>query len=308
MGLTAGILCLMDWSRLADALTGVSLAACLAAGLATALAQALTGLRWYVMIRGFATGSVLWHLRHYSLSLFLNAFTPANLGGDAYRLLSLRRSGNSGVEAAFLLLRERYFGLLGYCGFFMICLGLVLAGGGSMPAELIPASWAIGGAVLMLFFLSPLLSLAESLMGQSAPRSRKLLPLLGQARQAVAFPLNATLLACMALTVANTALWVLAGTLVARDLGIPVSFATIGMVAVLVELARWVPIAVQGIGLREGLYAVLLSLFGVAATDGFVIGGVLYMILSIVLMLSGALAAGLGVMAGPVTVPGRPRA
>jgi len=206
-----------------------------------------------VIIRHLATGSLLWHLRHYSLAAFLNTFTPANLGGDIYRLMALRHSGNSGLDAAFLLLRERYFGLLGYCGFFMICLGGMAAGGGAIPSEIVPASWVIGAAITVLTFLSPLLSLAEPVLRRSAPLLRRLLPLWPQARKAVAFPLDATFLACMALTVASTASWVFAGTLIARDLGVAVSYGAVGMVAMLVELARWIPVAVQGIGMREGL-------------------------------------------------------
>jgi uncharacterized protein (TIRG00374 family) len=294
--LLAAILYFMDWGKLRDAVGKLSLSTCLAAGFVTMLAQIITGLRWYVMIRRLSTGSFSWHLRHYSLACFLNSFTPANLGGDIYRLVALRRAGNSSLDAAFLLLRERYFGLLGYCSFFMICVAAIFAGGNIVPRNILNSSWAVGIVLLLMIFLAPLLRFFKPLLRANPWLNARLTPLLAQTRQAVGFPLDMTFLLCIALTLLNVACWALAATVICRDLGLGVSYWAVGVVAVLVELARWIPVSVQGIGVREGLYSVLLGLFGVPAATGFVVGAILYIVLSGVLALAGAFAVALGLI------------
>jgi uncharacterized protein (TIRG00374 family) len=290
------ILYIMDWGKLWDALAKLSVRACLTSGLVIAMAQIVNGLRWYIMIRRLSTRSFWWHLRHYAFAIFLNSFTPANIGGDLYRLVALRRSGRGTLEAASLLLRERYFGLFGYCCFFMICIAGLLVGGDGIPVDLTSSSWVIGGILLTLAFLSQILRVSERILRFIPSLRDRLIPLFARTRQAVAIPFDRRFVACLALTLLNVTCWALASMVVCRDLGIDVSYWAIGAVAVLVELARWIPISVQGIGVREGLYSVLLGLFGVSAANGFVAGGVLYIILGVVLILAGAVAAAVGLI------------
>jgi hypothetical protein len=92
--------------------------------------------------------------------------------------------------------------------------------------------------------------------------------------------------------------WVLAVAVVAKGLGLDVPFAVLGVVATLVEFARWLPISIQGIGVREGLYASLFVLFGYPAESGFALGTIAYLSLTAALLASGACAALLKVLPG----------
>ena len=65
--------------------------------------------------------------------------------------------------------------------------------------------------------------------------------------------------------------------------------AAIGMIAVLVELVRLVPITIQGIGVREAAYAYCFQIMGHAPENGFVVGAVAYALASLAVILIGVI-------------------
>jgi hypothetical protein len=73
--------------------------------------------------------------------------------------------------------------------------------------------------------------------------------------------------------------WVLTVQMVAHHLGLQVSWLLLGMIVVLVELIRLVPISVQGIGVREGAYAYLFAMIGESSENGFLVGTISYLAL-----------------------------
>ena len=61
----------------------------------------------------------------------------------------------------------------------------------------------------------------------------------------------------------------------------------VGAIAVLTELIRFVPISFQGIGLREGSFALFVGLAGGEPEAGFVVAGLAYLGMSVSLVLAG---------------------
>jgi hypothetical protein len=78
---------------------------------------------------------------------------------------------------------------------------------------------------------------------------------------------------------------------VARRLGFEIPWSLLLVVVTSVELVRIVPLTIQGIGVREGAFASLLGLFGHAPENGFVLGAVAYLALSVSLVVTGGLGA-----------------
>jgi hypothetical protein len=87
-------------------------------------------------------------------------------------------------------------------------------------------------------------------------------------------------------------LWILTVHMVAVDLGLHVSWLTLGMIVVLVELVRLLPVSIQGIGVREGAYAYLFSVIGESSEAGFVLGTVSYLALSLSVLMAGVVGFG----------------
>ena len=91
----------------------------------------------------------------------------------------------------------------------------------------------------------------------------------------------------MSLTFIGILLWVLSIQAVASGFGLVVPVLELAAVATLVELIRLVPVTVQGIGLREGAFAYLLSFFGHNLEQCYVVGLVAYLALSVSIVLCG---------------------
>ena len=93
-------------------------------------------------------------------------------------------------------------------------------------------------------------------------------------------------------------IWTTVIYLLAESAGSPVPFLVAGMIGVLVELVRQIPVSVQGIGVREASFAYLFGLIGHSPEEGFVVGAAAYLAIGLALCLAGALGA---------ILPARPR-
>ena len=93
-------------------------------------------------------------------------------------------------------------------------------------------------------------------------------------------------------SVLAVSIWVLTVQLVALAVDVRISWLTLGMIVVLVELVRLLPLSVQGIGVRESAYAYLFGMAGQSSEAGFVIGTVSYLALSLSILLAGAVGFG----------------
>ena len=78
--------------------------------------------------------------------------------------------------------------------------------------------------------------------------------------------------------------WILAVHVIAIDLNV----ITLGVIVVLVELVRLVPVTIQGIGVREVAFAYFAGIVGESPESGFVLGTVSYLALTFSILISGA--------------------
>lgn len=102
----------------------------------------------------------------------------------------------------------------------------------------------------------------------------------------------------MLFTFLGILLWVLSIHFIAAGFGLALPILQLMAVATLVELIRLVPITVQGIGLREGAFAYLLSFFGHNPEQCYVVGLAAYLALSISIVLCGPIGQ---IMTGATT-------
>jgi hypothetical protein len=100
-----------------------------------------------------------------------------------------------------------------------------------------------------------------------------------------------TLAKLLGLSLIALFLWILTAQIMAFDLRIDISYLLLGAVVILVELIRLIPITIQGVGLREGMYAYLFRIIGKSPEDGFVLGSVTYLALSLSLLCSGLIGS-----------------
>lgn len=289
---------LLDWRSLESIVRETSAASFAAAVAAILVSFIFLTLRWIRIVGSYVTVSYCEHWRVYFYASFLNSFTPANIGGDVYRAAALKghSSGLAGLVVA--LLRERLFGLLSFLVGYVLCIAAL----GMFDGEDL--------AHLDGFFLLALAPIIVSivLLGAGAPivrtlqkmrwiKSReRLAALAADLAQAMVLHSPGDFLILLGLSLLALAAWIGAVSIVAADLGLMLSLPLLGAIAILTELVRLVPISLQGIGLREASFSVLVGLAGGSVESGFVLGAWSYLALSLALLACWPIASAIGLV------------
>lgn len=318
IGASAGLLIaaafLVDWGELLTALRRFPVGLAAAGAAACALTLLLLTVRWWLMIRRFAPGGFLLHAGHFWMGTVAGLFTPAAIGADVYRVAVLRggvarrpdsrdpistdpiSTGpiSTGAAAAGVVLRERLIGLLGYCLFYLGCRAAAPAAPASLDAAAAVLAAAAAGLAAMLAAGPSLGRLLGRLLERQPPGARQTAIWGGRlAAMATAAGTGspAALAVSLGLTLAACAVWAAALGLFLAGLGERPGAAAVGMIAVLAELARWLPISIQGVGVREAAAAFGVERFGGDPAIGFAAGGLVYLLHAAVCALAGALGA-----------------
>jgi uncharacterized protein (TIRG00374 family) len=287
--LFAGAIYILDWRVVLRSLADID-----ARGFAVALSFVVAiyfvmGVRWFFLVRDVVPGGFRFHLRCYFTANFMNLFTPANLGGDAYRFLVLRVHATGAVRLVLALIRERVIGIVAYAMLYFVFLSWVAIvnrrgfGGGTVSFLLLGAALIIGLAFVWGIRRTPDI-------GRRFPIIRKyerFAKIIDTLTLALRFDGVRQFAILLGLSLAGGLVWTMVPLVVARSLGTQVSFAILGLVVIFIELIRIVPITIQGIGIREGLFAYCFLLLDLAPQDGFLIGTVSYLALSLGLLVLG---------------------
>lgn len=283
-----GTLFFLDWQALGDALRRISLAGLAGAFAATLAVFGVLAWRWHLLVQPLAPRTVLEHLRLYLLATYLNSFTPANLGGDAYRVVSLRSAETATAVLLVAVLRERFVGLLSYLLAYLALFLALAAGGAPVAALFVSAAAAIAAAALAML-VAPWLVTAPALRLDAVAARPLLKGALEVLDQGARMGSASRLIALLGVSFLGLALWIAAVKIVALDLGVPVAWPALGAIVVLAELVRMLPFTVQGLGLREITFAYLVSLLGGPPESGFMLGAVSYAVLTLALLACGAI-------------------
>jgi uncharacterized membrane protein YbhN (UPF0104 family) len=263
----------------------------------------LAALTWRSICARLAGVRLPWSttLRAYYAAQALGGVTPANLGGDAYRVVALTSAGHGWQASAAPVLLQRATSYLALAG---LALGAsaVLATSTPLAPGIVAAgvavSLAVGLAATALLapprFLRSLRGRLGALLG-APPQDGSPLPV--RARMQAAGIGLALGFAFHAVSVLLTWLLVVA---------VEPSAATLGVAAAVVvaRLSLAVPISPSGLGIQEGALALMLASLGFApqvALAGLLLGRVALVTTTIV----GAVALAAGHPQLPRPVPGR---
>ena len=245
--------------------------------------------RWCRIIAQRSSLTYRSHTKMYLYAVFLNFLTPANLGGDVYRVAALKSRGHEALPVITALVQERTIGLFSFGCFYLICwLGVWLNAGQARPGGHLFDWVALGLATILTLAVggAGLLGRVTRLPRSTGQGWRDKLVLASQAL----FLRPRMILTLVLLSLAATFLWLVTVRFVALGLHIMMPWTQLGMIVILVELVRLIPITIQGVGVREGAYAYLFNVSGYSPEAGFVVGAVSYLILGFTLVASGCLS------------------
>jgi uncharacterized membrane protein YbhN (UPF0104 family) len=246
-------------SRMAGAIKGADGLHLALAMVVLSVLMLLLSLKWYLIARGLGIGASFFPItRSYLGGTVLNNVLPTAIGGDAYRVYSLSRDGNTSFKRSLAsVVIER---ATGYAGL------LVLS-----------------AAAASFYFLGPLPGIAVSLLlvvvlGLAHPllsrlRDRNHGGTHDESWLSRRWPSAASnLYAVAGLSIVQQILWVTVAALLglAYNASIPWPYWVLTVTAV--TLLTTLPVSVGGLGLREVGYAALLAPVGVDASKAAAIG------------------------------------
>jgi uncharacterized membrane protein YbhN (UPF0104 family) len=234
-------------------------------GAATVVQTAISAWKWLILIGRRNSSIRFWELmRIYLAANFVNLFTPSFIGGDAYRTAKLRNI-SGGVGRAFsTVIVDRITGLIAL---------IFLAGIGAISLFIQHDRFVFDGAFLVLLTLSGVAGLMflKATLARwpvtSAPAVRAVAEEILQAIQP-----GRTLVMCLALSLLFQANVIVINWIYGSALGLSATFQQLVLIVPLVYLLEMVPLSINGIGLREGGFALLFAVAGLPSEQGLALG------------------------------------
>lgn len=260
----------LDWPAVLDRLRGGEPVYGLLAVLLVMVALGVGAVRWGGLLRAADVPLPLRELlRIYAVTSFANAFLPTSVGGDVARPLMVSRRGPTLVRAITTVLVERLAALLAL---------VALAWAGAAVVPEVVSSTALGAlSVVSAGILAVLVAVAfrGALLKRAATA---LIPArfsahLGEAATVVVALRRspALLVAVFAQSLVFQCLVTMQIVLLAKMIGVELSFALAALALALVTIATLFPVSIGGFGVREGSYVVILGGGGVGDTDAVLI-------------------------------------
>jgi hypothetical protein len=240
-----------------------TLAGVLGAALLLLSGQSIAALRWKLIM---GPGSPPWGYlaRLYVIGGFFSLFLPTAVGGDAVRALAAARetSRPGGVVASVLL--DRAMGV-----FAMVCYALVAAAlAPSFSHQLYEAArLKLPGKGLILVGLALVVVLATAIwFVRKSPKLRQgVNDAIHLVRELARTP--GALLAAIALGFVVQGLYILLWLVLARSMHLPIAPLTLFFAVPVVTAFAMLPVTLNGLGVREGAWLLLLSGSGIPPGD-----------------------------------------
>lgn len=228
--------------------------------------SAISTLKWLLLLRqqGITSIRYLQLLRIYLKSDFINLFMPSIVVGDAYRATQLRKHTGSFHSALSSIIVDRGSGLAALV--FLGAIGLLVR---LLPQYLLPGivglvAFAAAGYLLLI---GPLARLIASV------RPGAMFGVPGIITQCIeALQPSRTLLFIAALSLVFQFNTVVINLVYCRGLGIQVSLMELMSIVPAVYLLEVLPISVNGVGAREGAFALLFGQIGLTPAHGVALG------------------------------------
>ena len=240
--------------------------------------QLVSALRWQLLARiNGIGGRYREYLAYYFIGMFTNVFVPGLVGGDALRAVYLGRRHDRVSEAVASVVLDRGVGLLTL--FWFAGLASLFISTVQLPASVIRVTLAAAALSLGGYLLAPWI--IKSSLG--IPRLNALLAPL---RPYLCRP--AVLVPAIALSAFLQFSFAVCQYLLGRGLGLEVQLATFVLVVPITNVIASLPVSINGLGLREASYLVLLGMVGVSK-DKAVALSILYFAATLVAGFTGIL-------------------
>jgi uncharacterized protein (TIRG00374 family) len=284
----------LGFSKIIDAFILIPPWILLAGALIIQIVFICTAFRWIRLIEGVPSD----HFGYYLKSLFFNFFTPSALGSDGFRLAVLKSKQYQYKVILKALLRERLIGLYGSILLMFISALLVrrYIDSGSGLVVLNTVTIATCSAIMLialgLYIIDQStfnrLKSGGVILRHKQSKTIEVLNYCAKIARLMSFEGDLVL---QMLTLAGNVCWAFSVYMFCSSLDQDVSLPLILYATLLTELSRLIPLSSQGLGIREVVFAYVLSGFGCNPAQMFAAGAVSYMMLGVMQCLNWPMGA-----------------
>ncbi len=239
-----------EYTEVAQAFLEISPTTWLTAFVLYLCTQFLSSFRWYIIARavGFK-GNWNTYLGYYFVGMYFNLFLPSSVGGDVLKVLFLSREYKKKLKAAYTVLADRVFGL---AAMFLLGSLAVIINPDAIPMRL---KLLLIGVTLALY-ISPfaLIGLNNLIRKRWLEISKRVDITLQLLRN------KQTVISALFLSVLLQFIGMGIVAMLAKDMGLdpPPSFYYV--IFPIIALITFLPISLNGIGIRETGFVYFLSL------------------------------------------------
>jgi uncharacterized membrane protein YbhN (UPF0104 family) len=216
--------------------------------------QSMSALRWQFLagLTGLR-GRYSEYLSYYFIGMFTNVFVPGLVGGDTLRALYLGRRHRRIGPAFASVMADRGIGLLSL--FWLAAVAALCTTRVRLPPPMLRAILAIGGLSLLLYLAAPLLAKWVSTRNRL---NRLLSPIIPYLCRPIALTPAIALSALLQLALATCQY------LLGIGLGLDIALTTFILIVPITNVIASLPITINGLGMREAGYLLLLGMAGVS--------------------------------------------
>lgn len=244
----------------------------------------LSAWKWNYLL---STKGISLHFRaawvYYYIGQFFNTFLPSVIGGDTARIYYLYADTGKGAESASSVIVERIIGLYSIC--VIVAFGTAI-GQGLIPHGLSDIAFLGAVSVLLVAPLFVFTNVVEPILDVTIFRidAFSLGARLQETFTAVHEYRSAKRVLAIGLLISLVFRFVLitSNYVIALGLGIDISFIYVMIFIPLVEFFLFLPISIQGFGVREAAYVYLFTAIGVPSGLALTFGFVMQIILRVV--------------------------
>lgn len=250
------------------------------------LSQVLSAIKWRILLRESGIERTRTEvIRAYFAGMFVNSFGLGTVGGDVTRAVALKPQAGQRAAVLASVAADRVHGLT-----VLLAIGVI---GAAFSQNF------VGRHEARLF--GPLVVTLVMLGWWFAPRLiRRYCSGVGLAqgllrRVADAFPTRLNVMvSTTSVSAAVHLLQIAMQVLIAHSLGIRLPLALFVAIIPMVNVASSLPISIQGVGVREGMYLMLLTPLGVSSEHAVALAVIWAIVVTLVSLVSGALLGLLG--------------
>lgn len=276
----------LDFVRLREMIAHANVALIIAAAVVLIASPATSLPRWAAILRRLGHPVTVATLaRALYVGAFFSQMLPSTVGGDVWRIWACTRAGVPLAPATHSVLLERLAGIVAILLFLGAGSPWLLSRMGASPGVVI--SWLV-----LVVGITTVGGVLVILVARRVWSLRLLAPVAGLARSfAIIVRSPRTLWLMLITALAGQLVAVLAMYLIARGIGVSLSFADCAVTLAPALLVAMVPISLGGWGVREGAFAAILGyyevpgeaavtlsvLFGLALAASSLVGLVLWL-------------------------------